>query len=315
MKIVFLGTGSGLPSLRRNVTSVALVFLKKSRFWLWDCGEGTQHQILKTSLKISRLEKIFISHLHGDHLFGLPGLLASRGLIGGKNQQKIQIFGPEGLDTYLKKTFNLTKTYIPYEIKIKIIPPNVPSGIIYEDEEYRVKYSELVHNIRTYGYSLEEKKEHSHFLVEKAQKYNIKPGPAYKALKKGETVKLTDGRIFQGKNFVNCIKKGKKIVFGSDTIFSNNLISLAKNADLLIHESTFSQKNKEKAQCNFHSTTTIAARVAKEAEAKQLILTHISSRYGLIGNNNRTSEKDLLIEAQKIFPQTLLAEDFLEYTI
>jgi len=315
MKIIFLGTGSGVPSLKRNVSSIALVFLKKNRLWLWDCGEGTQHQILKTSLKISKLEKIFISHLHGDHLFGLPGLLASRGLVGGKNQQIIQIFGPEGIDIYLKKTLDLTKTYIPYEIKIKIIPPNVSSGIIYEDEEYRVKYSELTHNIKSYGYSLEEKKKHSHFLVEKAQKHNIKPGPVYKALKEGETVRLPDGRIFQGKDFIDCIKKGKKIVFGSDTIFSKNLIYLAKNADLLIHESTFSHKDKENAQRNFHSTTAIAANVAKEAEVKQLILNHISSRYGLKSKKNKMDEKDLLIEAQKIFPNTLMAEDFMEYTV
>ena len=315
MKIIFLGTGSGSPSLKRNVSSIALVFLKKNRLWLWDCGEGTQHQILKTSLKISKLEKIFISHLHGDHLFGLPGLLASRGLVGGKEQKKIQIFGPEGLDIYLKEILILTKTYIPYEMEIKIIPPNISSGIIYEDEEYRVKYSELIHSIRTYGYCLEEKKKHSHFLVEKAQKHNIKPGPAYKALKEGETVRLPDGRIFQGKDFIDCIKKGKKIVFGSDTTFSKNLIFLAKNADLLIHESTFSHKDKENAQRNFHSTTVIAANVAKEAEVKQLILNHISSRYGVTSKKNKTNEKDLLIEAQNIFPDTLMAEDFMEYII
>jgi len=315
MKIIFLGTGSGSPSLKRNVSSIALVFLKKNRLWLWDCGEGTQHQILKTSLKISKLEKIFISHLHGDHLFGLPGLLASRGLVGGKEQREIQIFGPEGLDRYLKEALTLSKTYIPYEIKIKIIPQNISSGIIYEDEEYRVKYSELNHSVRTYGYSLEEKKKQSHFLIEKAKKCNIKPGPAYKALKEGETVRLPDGRIFQGKDFIDCIKKGKKIVFGSDTTFSKNLIFLAKNADLLIHESTFSHKDKENAQRNFHSTTVIAANVAKEAEVKQLILNHISSRYGVTSKKNKTDEKDLLIEAQNIFPDTLMAEDFMEYTI
>jgi len=118
MKVIFLGTSSGMPTLKRNVSSIALIFTNKNKLWLWDCGEGTQHQIQKTSLKVSKLEKIFISHLHGDHLFGLPGLLASRGLRGGKNQKKVQIFGPEGLDKYLKETLNITKTYIPYEIEI-----------------------------------------------------------------------------------------------------------------------------------------------------------------------------------------------------
>jgi len=315
MKIIFLGTSSGTPSLRRNVSSIALVFQKKNRLWLWDCGEGTQHQILKTTLKMSKIEKIFISHLHGDHSFGLPGLLASRGLVCGKNQQKIQIIGPEGLDTYLKETLKLSKTYIPYEINIKIIPTNIPSGVIYEDEEYRVNYTELLHNIKTYGYSLEEKKKHKHFLLKKAQICNIQPGPTYKALKEGKTVTLSDGRIFEGKDFVDCIRKGRKVVFGSDTTISKNLIFLAKNADLLIHESTFSCKDKENAQRNFHSTTTIAASVAKEAEVKKLILTHISKRYEKISKNNKTTEKDLLLEAQKIFPHTLLAEDFMEYVV
>ena len=315
MKLFFLGTGSGLPSLRRNVSSIALIFSKKNKWWLWDCGEGTQHQILKTSLKISRLEKVFISHLHGDHLFGLPGLLASRGLTCGKNQHNIQIFGPEGLDLYLKETLKLSKTYIPYEIKVNIIPSSSTSGIIYEDEEFRVKYCELTHNLKTYGYSLEEKKKQSHFMIEKAREYNIKPGPVYKALKEGKTIKLPDGRIFHGKDFIDCIKERKKIVFGSDTAFSENLIFLAKNADILIHESTFSYKEKEDAFRNFHSTTAVAANAAKEAGVKQLILTHISSRYNPKSKNYKTTEKDLLVEARKIFPQTLLAEDFMEYSI
>jgi len=315
MKIIFLGTSSGMPTLKRNVSSIALVFINKNKLWLWDCGEGTQQQIQKTSLKLSKLEKIFISHLHGDHLFGLPGLLASRGLRGGKNQRKIQIFGPEGLDIYLKETLNITKTYIPYEIKIKIIPPNLSAGVIWEDEDYIVRYNELNHNIRTYAYSVEEKKSTSHFLIEKAQQYDIKPGPVYSSLKKGKTVKLPDGRVFQGEEFINDIRKGKKIVFGSDTVYSENLVSLAKDADLLIHESTFSQQEQENAKKNFHSTTRTAATVAKRAKVKQLILTHISPRYGSNNNKNTRTEEDLLIEAKSIFPQTLLAEDFMEYIL
>ncbi|GAH63381.1 unnamed protein product, partial [marine sediment metagenome] len=155
MKVIFLGTSSGMPTLKRNVSSIALVFINKNKLWLWDCGEGTQQQIQKTSLKLSKLEKIFISHLHGDHVFGLPGLLASRGLRGGKNQQKVQIFGPKGLDKYLKETLNITETYISYEIEIEIIPPNLSAGIIWEDEEYIVRYTEVNHNIKTYAYSVE----------------------------------------------------------------------------------------------------------------------------------------------------------------
>jgi len=314
MKVIFLGTGSGMPTLKRNVSAIALVFTNSNKLWLWDCGEGTQQQIQKTSLKLSKLEKVFISHLHGDHLFGLPGLLASRGLRGGKNQQKIQIFGPEGLDKYLKETLDITKTYIPYEIEIKIIPPNVSTGIIWENEEYIVRYTEVNHNIKTYAYSVEEKKNRSHFLVEKARKLNIPPGAIYRTLKEGKTVELPDGRIFQGKNFLSKIKKGRKIVFCGDTTYCENLVHLAKSADLLIHEATFSQQEEDLAKRNFHSTTIIAAKVAEQAQVKKLLLTHISPRYS--SNNKLTiTESDLLVEAQSVFPETILAEDFMEYEI
>ena len=314
MKVIFLGTSSGMPTLKRNVSSIALIFIQKNKLWLWDCGESTQQQIQKTSLKLSKLEKIFISHLHGDHLFGLPGLLASRGLRMGKNQQKIQIFGPEGLDIYLEETLRITKTYIPYEIEIKIIPPNLSVGIIWEDEEYIVRYSEVNHNIKTYAYSVEEKKDRSHFLIDKARRLNIPSGPIYRTLKEGKTAQLPNGRIFQGKDFINEIRKGRKIVFCGDTTYCENLLHLAKGADLLIHEATFSQKEEDLAKRNFHSTTAIAAKVAKEAQVKQLILTHISPRYS---SNNKLAitESGLLFEAQSLFPDTILADDFMEYEI
>lgn len=314
MKVIFLGTSSGMPTLKRNVSSIALVFTNKNKLWLWDCGESTQQQIQKTSLKLSKLEKIFISHLHGDHVFGLPGILASRGLKSGKNQNKVQIFGPEGLDIYLKETLNITKTYIPYEIKIEIIPPNLSTGIIWEDEEYIVRYTEVNHNIKTYAYSVEEKKDRSHFLIEKARKLNIPPGPIYRTLKEGKTVELPDGRIFQGKNFLNKIKKGRKMAFCGDTTYCENSVHLAEGADLLIHEATFSQQEEDLAKRNFHSTTITAAKVAEQAQVKKLLLTHISPRYS---SNNKLAitESDLLVEAQSVFPETILAEDFMEYEI
>ena len=315
MKVIFLGTGSGMPTLKRNMSSIALIFTNSNKLWLWDCGEGTQQQIQKTSLKLSKLEKIFITHLHGDHLFGLPGLLASRGLRSGQNLSGIQLYGPEGLDIYLREVQNITKTYFPYEVEIKVIPKDLSLGTLWEDQEYIVCCALLNHNIKTYGYSIGEKKRKSRFLVEKAQKFNIPPGPIYGALKEGKTVKLPDGRIFQGKDFISEIRKSRKIVFCGDTTYCENLVQLAKDADLLIHEATFSQQEEDIAKRNFHSTTTIAARVAKEAQVKQLILTHISPRYSSNNNKVAISEKDLLAEAQSIFPQALLAEDFMEYII
>jgi len=315
MKVIFLGTSSGMPTLRRNVSSIALVFISKNKLWLWDCGEGTQQQIQKTSLKLSKLEKVFISHLHGDHIFGLPGLLASRGLRYGKNQRKIQIFGPEGLDKYLRETLNITKTYIPYEIEVKIIPPNFSAGIIWEDKEHIVRCTEVDHNIKAYAYSVEEKMDRSHFSAEKALRLNISPGPVYRTLKEGKTVELPNGRIFQGKDFVSEIRKGRKIVFCGDTTYCENSVHLAKGADLLIHEATFSQQEEYLAKRNFHSTTTIAAKVAKQAQVKKLILTHISPRYSSNNKKSAINESGLFVEAQSIFPETILAEDFMEYEV
>jgi ribonuclease Z len=126
---------------------------------------------------------------------------------------------------------------------------------------------------------------------------------------------LPNGRIFQGKNFLSKIKKGRKIAFCGDTTYCENLVHLAKGAELLIHETTFSQQEEDLAKRNFHSTTTIAARVAKEAQVKQLILTHISPRYGSSNNKPLITESELLAEAQSVFPETILAEDFMEYEI
>ena len=315
MKVIFLGTSSGMPTLRRNVSAIAMVFSKSNKLWLWDCGEGTQQQIQNTNLKLSKLEKIFVTHLHGDHVFGLPGLLASRGLRSGKDLSEIQLYGPETLDIFLEEIQNITKTYLPYEIKTSIIPENISEGIVCQNQEHIVRFILLNHNIKTYAFSIEEKRAKTRFLVEKAKQFNIPEGPIYKALKEGESAKLSNGRIFQGKDFISEIKKGRKIVICGDTAYCENLVQFTENADLLIHEATFSQKEENIAKRNFHSTTAIAASLAKKARVKQLIINHISPRYSSNNNKSKITEKDLLIEAQNIFPKTLLAEDFMEYEV
>jgi len=304
LKVIFLGTGSAIPTLKRNVSSIAISFPESGKFWLLDCGEGTQHQIRRTSLKLSRLEKIFISHLHGDHTFGLPGLLATRGMEDAKS--KVEIYGPEGIDSFIKGIQRITHTYTPYELEIHTLSADDSFGVACEDENYIVKHALLNHSIESHGYSIQ-KKSSVHFLVEKARRLNIPEGPLYGALKRGETIKLSDGRIFHGKDFLSEPIPGKKIVYCSDTTYCKNSVILARSADLLIHEATFIKRDENLAKKSFHSTVEDACRVAREANVKQLILTHFSSRYN--------SLKELLSQARSIFPGTMLAEDLAEYRV
>jgi ribonuclease Z len=304
LKILFLGTGSAIPTLKRNVSSVAVSFIESGKFWLLDCGEGTQHQIRKTSLKLPKLEKIFISHLHGDHIFGLPGLLATRGMEGARN--KVEIYGPEGITSFIRETQRITHTYIPYELEIHTLSTHDSLSIVCENENYIVRQASLKHNIKSYGYSIQ-RKGAVHFLVEKAHRLNIPEGPLYGALKRGETIKLSDGRTFHGKDFLSKPIPGKKIAYCSDTAYCENSIILAESADLLIHEATFTEQDEKLAKKSSHSTIEDACEVAKKANVKQLILTHFSSRYN--------SMKELLAQAQSIFPNVMLAKDFMGYKV
>ncbi len=306
MEITFLGTSSGVPTRSRNVSSVALRLTQRGEIWLFDCGEGTQHQILRSDLKTSQLKKIFITHMHGDHIFGLMGLLASCGL--GAHAENVEIYGPPGLEQYLKACMKYSYTYFPYGVKIN----TVEEGIIYEDEEFTVSTYLLKHRVTAYGYRISEKDRTGKFKVEKAKKMGIPPGPIYGKLKKGEVVTLEDGRIINGTELCGATEIGRKFVYCTDTVFCESAIDLAVDADVLIHEATFAHQDAEMAFERMHSTSTMAAQVALAAQVKQLIMTHFSPRYA---PGNALQLDDLLQEAQAIFPNTILAHDFLSYDI
>lgn len=306
MEITFLGTSSGVPTKNRNVSSVALRLTQRGEIWLFDCGEGTQHQILRSDLKTSQIKKIFITHMHGDHIFGLMGLLASCGL--GAHAENIEIYGPFGLEQYLKSCMKYSFTYFPYGVKIN----TVTEGIIYEDEEYTVTTNLLKHRVTAYGYRITEKNRRGKFNVEKAKKMGIPPGPIYGKLKNGEIVTLDDGRIINGESLCGTTEIGRKFVYCTDTVFCESAIDLAVDADVLIHEATFAHQDAEMAFERMHSTTTMAAQVALTAQVKQLIMTHFSPRYA---PGNTLQLEDLLQEARSIFPNTILAYDFLSYEI
>ncbi len=308
MKITFLGTSSGAPSRTRNVSSIALQLPERGAFYLFDCGEGTQHQMLRSPLRPSQLERIFITHLHGDHIFGLIGLLASRSLATG-GVSPVTLYGPEGLDEYVRCSLHVSRTHLGYPLEVRTV---AAPGIVYEDEALSVVCAPMRHGIEAYGYAVIEKEQTGRFDVEKAQALGVPAGPLYGRLKNGETITLPDGRTVDGTTLIGPPRPGRKIVFTGDTTYTPSAVELALNADVLIHEATYSENDLPLAERAQHSTTGMAARVAHEADAKTLILTHISPRYE--GGEGQTTD-DLLREAQTIFPNTLLAHDFFTYEV
>ncbi|HEY9853918.1 MAG TPA: ribonuclease Z [Leptolyngbyaceae cyanobacterium] len=306
MQITFFGTSSGVPTRSRNVSSVALRLPQRAEFWLFDCGEGTQHQLLRSELKISQLTRIFITHLHGDHIFGLMGLLATYGLAG--NPDRVDIYGPPGLNEYLRACERFSYTHFSYPIKVHTVQP----GVIYQDEEYIVSCQPLKHRVTSFGYRVEEKDRPGRFNVEKANELGIPSGPIYGKLKRGEQVTLPDGRIINGADLCGQTEIGRKFAYCTDTIYCDGAVELAKDADVVIHEATFSHQDAQLAFDRLHSTSTMAAQVALSAGAEHLIMTHFSPRYAP-GNNIQLN--DLLEEARAIFPHTEMAYDFLTYEI
>lgn len=302
MKITFLGTSAGAPTRRRNVTSIALQLDQQSKLWLFDCGEGTQHQVLRSPLRLSQLEKIFITHLHGDHIFGLAGLLASRSLQDGI-ESPVTIYGPQGLGDYVRCSLDASRTRLQYPVQIETTKP----GQICETEMEEVFAAPMAHGVTAFGYAVCEKTQPGRFEVEKAKELGIPEGPLYGRLKRGETVALPDGRIIEGAALVGAEKQGRKIVFCGDTTFTPNAIELSKDCDLLIHEATYMHEDKPLAIRANHSTAKMAAEVALQAGAKMLALTHFSARYE--GDAER-GLPELLAEAQEVFPNSCLAHDF-----
>lgn len=301
--VTFLGTGSGAPTTKRNVSGIGLRFLQAGKWWLFDCGEGTQHQLLRAPMKISQLEKIFITHLHGDHLYGLIGLLASRSLRNGE-ASPLDLYGPPGLDRYYRAVMETSPVHLHYPLQIHI----VSEGVVYEDEEVIVTCRPARHRVMSFAYSVEEKEKPGAFQIEKARALGVPSGPIYGALKRGEQVVLPDGRVLDGRDFVGEAQPGRKIVFSGDTEPCQAVLQLAQGADLLVHEATYSQQDKDLAVRSGHSTAQEAAQLARDARVKSLCLTHFSPRYE--DEEGKFTMEDLLAEAQAIFPNTTLAEDF-----
>ncbi|OAT50465.1 ribonuclease Z [Providencia heimbachae] len=300
MELTFLGTSAGVPTKERNVTSMILnlVGIRKS-YWLFDCGEGTQHRILNSPFKASKIEKIFITHLHGDHIFGLPGLLCSRSM--GGSTDLLTLYGPKGLKQYIETTLSVSASYMTYPLEII----EIEAGQLFDDGELIVTAYSLEHRVECYGYRIEEHAKSGSLDADKLAQDNIPRGPWMQALKAGETITLEEGRVINGADYLGEPIAGKVIAIFGDTEPTEQALLLAKDADLMVHETTLETAFETKANERGHSTTRQAAKLAREAGVKRFVATHLSGRY------STNDIPMLLAECQAEFPNTEMAEDYL----
>jgi len=297
LQIIFLGTAASIPTNSRALPSV--VVKRKGEVLMFDCGEGVQRQMIKASVGFHRKMKIFVTHMHGDHVLGLPGLLQTMSLL--DRQRELEIYGPVGIKAFVKAIEKTVQFVLTFPVEIHEIRKE---GTVCEEKEYEVKAAQTDHVIRSWAYALIEKPRPGRFDPTKAVALGVPKGPLWSKLQHEEKVKALRGTLVKPEQVLGAPRPGRKIIYSGDTRPTKSLLQLSKKADLLIHEATFENEMHEKAKKDGHATPSQAARVAKKANVKRLILTHVSSRY--------RSTKNLLEQARKIFPQSDMAEDFME---
>jgi len=296
VKVTFLGTGAAIPTVHRG--SAAIAVRRKNELILFDCGEATQRQMVEAGVGFHRKTKIFVTHMHGDHVLGLPGLLQTMSLLARKNE--LQIYGPKGIKDFVE-AINQT---VPYTLTFPLEIFEVQAGLVCNEKEYQVTAVDSGHMKPSLCYALTEKPRPGRFNTKKAKQLGVPKGPLWSELQSGKPVTLPSGVVVEPESVVGTSRPGRKIVYTGDAGPSEGLVKLAMNADLLIHESTFEDALQERALKDKHSTPTMAAQTAKNAQVKQLVLTHISARY--------KDANQLLEQAKKTFPDTILAHDFLQ---
>jgi ribonuclease Z len=266
---------------------------------MFDCGENVQHQMMQAKVSFHRKMKIFITHLHGDHVLGLPGLLQTMALMDRK--EPVEVYAPKGLKDFLvctKETLNFGLTY-PVEIN-----EILAEGVVCDTAEYQVIAAKSNHAIASYAYAFVEKPRPGKFYPKQAVALGIPPGELWSKLQRGEEVAAADGKVVKSSDVMGPLRPGRKIVYTGDTKPFENFGKFAEGADLVIHDCTFDNSLTEKADTDGHSTPSQAASQARAANAKKLVLSHISARY---------PDANLLLEqAKEVFPNTILAEDYLE---
>lgn len=309
MELQFLGTGAGQPAKQRNVSSLVLKLLDEiNQIWMFDCGEGTQRQILETTIKPRKIEKIFITHLHGDHIFGLPGFLSSRAFQASDEQTDIDIYGPVGIKNYVQTSLKLSGSRLPYQINFHEFDES-SLGKILETDKFIVYAEKLAHTIFCMGYRVVQKDLEGTLDAERLKAAGVNFGPLFGKIKSGQDIVLEDGRTIYAKDYISAPKPGKIITIIGDTRKTPASERLAKNADVLVHESTYGKGDEKIARNHGHSTNMQAAQVAKNAGVEKLLLNHVSARF--LSRDCRQIEKD----AASIFENVKIVKDLEEVTI
>ena len=293
LSVTFLGTGASIPTIDRNVASLAVQ--REGETILFDCGEGTQRQMMRYGVGFS-FREIFFTHYHADHLLGITGLLRTMGLQ--DRTSPVTLFGPRGAQRILGAAISLGIERNKFPVELQEIKP----GDRLTRDQYDILVFETEHRADTLGFALVEHPRLGRFNPDRARALGIPEGPLWGRLHTGDTVTLDDGRSFGPGDLVGPTRQGRRLVYTGDTRPTLAVIEAAHDADLLIHEATFGGDELGRAKETGHSTAAEAARVAVEAKARRLVLTHISSRY-----NRDASE--LLAEAKAVFPETVIARD------
>ena len=300
-EVNILGCGSALPTTR-HFSSSQVVNIREKLFMI-DCGEGAQLQLRRSKLKFTRLNHIFISHLHGDHCFGLMGLISTFGLLG--RTATLHIYAHEELERLLQPQLDFFCKGMTYEVKFHHIDPT-KAEMIYEDRSVNVTTIPLRHRIPSCGFLFQEKKTPNHIIRDMIDFYQI-PVFELNRIKNGADYVCPDGTIVPNGRLTTPSASPRSYAYCSDTVYQRNILSQIKGVDLLFHEATFMHEDAARAKETFHTTTLQAAEIARDAEVKQLVIGHFSARY--------ENEALLLEETQSLFPNTLLAKENLRITL
>lgn len=294
LTITFLGTGSGQPSLERNLACVAVQ--RQGELLLFDCGEAAQIQYRRAGLGFAPLSAIAITHLHGDHVIGLIGLLLSLQMA--DREEPLDLYGPPGLADYVRSNLRVFRTRLDYSLRLR---EEAGPGVLRDAPDYRLFCAPLDHGVTCLGFRLEERTRPGRFNVEAAQTLGVPEGPLFGDLQRGETVTLPNGRAVAPAEVLGPSRPGVVLAYCTDTRPCPAAVELARGADLLIYEGTFDATMPVEARRKGHSTVADAARIAREAGVRELVITHLSPRY--------LDTAPMREQAQEIFLNTRIARD------